>query len=41
MEPTEPPIQWVLGVLSLAVRRPGHESDHTPPSTSEAKNEQS
>jgi len=24
--PTQPPIQWVLGALSLGVKRPGHEA---------------
>jgi hypothetical protein len=23
LEPTQPPIQWVLGALSLGVKRPG------------------
>jgi hypothetical protein len=26
--PTQPPIQWVPGALSLGVRRPGREADH-------------
>jgi hypothetical protein len=30
-------IQWVLGTLSLGVRRPGREDDHSPPSSSEFK----
>jgi hypothetical protein len=29
--PTQPPIQWVLGTLSLRVKQPGHEADHSPP----------
>jgi hypothetical protein len=29
--PTQPPIQWVLGVLSPGVKRPGREADHSPP----------
>jgi hypothetical protein len=29
--PTQPPIQWVPGALSLVVKRPGREIDHTPP----------
>jgi len=29
---TRPPIQWVLGVLSRGVKRPGREADHSPPS---------
>jgi hypothetical protein len=27
--PTQPPIQWVPGVLSLGANRPGREADHT------------
>jgi hypothetical protein len=36
--PTQPPIQWVPGALSLGVKRPGHEADHSPPSSAEVKN---
>jgi hypothetical protein len=36
--PTQPPIQWVPGALSLGVKRPGREADHSPPSSAEAKN---
>jgi hypothetical protein len=36
--PTQPPIQWVPGVLSLGVKRPGPEADHSPPSSAEVKN---
>jgi hypothetical protein len=35
--PTHPPIQWVLGVLSLGVRRQVPEADHSPPSSTEVK----
>jgi hypothetical protein len=35
--PTQPPIQWVLGALSLVVKRPGREADHSPPSSAEVK----
>jgi hypothetical protein len=35
--PTQPPIQWVPGALSLEVKRPGRESDHSPPSSAEVK----
>jgi hypothetical protein len=38
LEPTQPPIQWVPGALSLGVKRPGRESDHSPLSSAEAKN---
>jgi hypothetical protein len=33
--PTQPPIHWVPGALSLGVKRPGREADHSPPSRSE------
>jgi hypothetical protein len=36
--PTQPPIQWVPGILSLGVKRPGREADHSPPSSAEVKN---
>jgi len=29
--PTQPPIQWVQGDLSLGVKQPGREADHLPP----------
>jgi hypothetical protein len=35
--PTQPPIQWVRGTLSLGVKRSGREDDHSPPSSSEVK----
>jgi hypothetical protein len=35
--PTQPPIQWVQGALSLGVKRPGREADHTPPSSAEVR----
>jgi hypothetical protein len=35
--PTQPPIQWIPGALSLAVKRPGREADHSPPSRAEVK----
>jgi hypothetical protein len=37
--PTQPPIQWVPWALSLGVKRPGREADHSPPSNAEVKNE--
>jgi hypothetical protein len=37
--PTQPPIQWVPGALSLGVKRPGREADHSPPSSAKVKNE--
>jgi len=35
--PTQPPIQWVLGALYPGIKRPGHEVDHSPPSSAEVK----
>jgi hypothetical protein len=35
--PTQPPIQWVPGALSLRVKRSGREADHSPPSSAEVK----
>jgi len=35
--PTQPPIQWVTEALSLGVKRPGHEADHSPPFSAEVK----
>jgi hypothetical protein len=39
LEPTQPPIQWVPGALSLEVKRPGCEADHSAPSNAEVNNE--
>jgi hypothetical protein len=36
--PTQPPIQWVPGSLSLDVKRPGRDADYSPPSSAEFKN---
>jgi hypothetical protein len=33
--PTQPPLQWIPGALSLGVKRPGREADHSPPSSFE------
>jgi hypothetical protein len=38
LEPTQSPIQWEMGADSLTVKWPGREADHSPPSTSEVKN---
>jgi hypothetical protein len=35
--PTQPHIQWVSGSLSLGVKRPGREADHSLPSSAEVK----
>jgi hypothetical protein len=37
--PTQLPIQWVTGALSLGVKRLGHEADHSLLSTGKMKNE--
>jgi hypothetical protein len=34
---TQPPIKWVRGALSLGVKRPVREADHSPPSSAEVK----
>jgi hypothetical protein len=34
---TQSPFQWVLGALSMGVKRPGSEADHSPPYSSEVK----
>jgi hypothetical protein len=34
----QPPIQWVPGALSLGVKRPGSEADHTLPYSAKVKN---
>jgi hypothetical protein len=36
--PTQPSIQWVLGVFSPGVKHPESEADHSPPSIAEVKN---
>jgi len=36
--PTQPPIWWVPGALSLGIKRPGCEAYHSPPSSAEIKN---
>jgi hypothetical protein len=33
-----PAIQWVPGALSLGIKRPGREADHSPPSSTGVKN---
>jgi hypothetical protein len=35
--PIQHPIQWVPGALSLGVKRPGREIDHSPPSSAGAE----
>jgi hypothetical protein len=38
LRPTQPPIQWVPGALSLGVKWLGCEVDHSPPSNAKVKN---
>jgi hypothetical protein len=38
LEPTQPPVQWVPGALSLGAKRPGREAYHLPLSSAEVKN---
>jgi len=35
--PIQLPIQWVPLALPLGVKRPGHEADHSPTSSTEVK----
>jgi hypothetical protein len=35
--PTQPPIRWLPEALSLGVKWPGREADHSPPSSAEVK----
>jgi hypothetical protein len=37
LKPTQPPIHWVPGALSLGVKRPEREADHSPPSNAEVE----
>jgi hypothetical protein len=37
LEPTRPPIQWTPEALSLGVKRPVREAEHSPPSSAEVK----
>jgi hypothetical protein len=36
--PIQPPIQRILGAISLELKRPRREADHSPPTSAEAKN---
>jgi hypothetical protein len=38
LESTQAPIQWVSAALSVGVKRPGREVDHSPTSNAEVKN---
>jgi hypothetical protein len=37
LEPTHPPIQWILGDLSLGIKWLRHEADHSPPPSAKVK----
>jgi hypothetical protein len=37
LRPTHLLIQWIPGVLSLEVKRPGRETDHSPPFSADVK----
>jgi hypothetical protein len=37
-EPTQPPIQWVLGAVSPRLKWPGRVTDNLPPSSAKVKN---
>jgi hypothetical protein len=40
LSPIQPPVQWVTGgPLPRGKVRPGHDADHSPPFSSEVKNE--
>jgi hypothetical protein len=36
--PNQPPIQWIPGALSLGVKQPRREADHSPPYSDEVRN---
>jgi hypothetical protein len=37
LRPTQPPIQWVTGAVSLGVKQLGCEADYSPPSSAKVK----
>jgi len=37
LEPIQPPIEWVSGVLSLGVNRPDREADNSPTTSAKVK----
>jgi hypothetical protein len=39
VRPTQPPVQLVIRFLSVGVKQPEREADHSPPSNSKFKNE--
>jgi hypothetical protein len=38
LRPTRPSVQWVPGTLSPGIKRPGRETDHSPPPSAEVEN---
>jgi hypothetical protein len=38
LEPTQPPLEWVPGVLSVGLKRLGCEAHHSPPASAEVEN---
>jgi hypothetical protein len=38
LRPTQPPVQWVLGVMVLGIKQKGYEADLSPPYSSDVKN---
>jgi hypothetical protein len=36
--PTQPPVQWIARALSSGLKRPGHKTAHSPPSSAKVKN---
>jgi len=38
LQPTQPPVQWVPGALTLMVKQPGCEAEHSLPSSVKFKN---
>jgi hypothetical protein len=37
-DPTQTPIHWIRGAVSLGIKQPGRKSDHSPPSSVKVKN---
>jgi len=37
LRPTQPSMQWVAGALSLDIKQPGHEADHSSPPSAKIK----
>jgi hypothetical protein len=37
LRPTQPPVHWVPGALSLGIKWLWHDADHSPPTSAEVK----